>query len=707
MEQGSYFIGIDTGGTFTDVVVLSDSGKIFMAKASTTPKDFSIGVIEGLKAVAEVMGVSPRQLLSQCKIVKHGTTITTNALINRVGSKVGLLTTKGFEDTTLIMRAGGRVAGLSEEEIKHQATAVKPVPLVPRKLIKGVTERVDFAGKVVIPINLDHAREAIRSLIEDERVEALAVNFMFGFVNPTHENAVKRLILEMYPQAGLPVVLASELIPVVREYARSNTVIINAYLDAPMRAYLEKLKTKLKENGYTGRLMIMQANGGIAQEEVVSAISTLESGPCGGMMASKYMADMLGHSMVITSDMGGTSFDVGLLTEGFWHYQKAPIVERFHITWPMIDVESVGAGGGTIARVDPVTRELILGPQSAGAEPGPVCYDRGGTEPTVTDANLVLGFLDPDYFLGGKVKLDKPEAVRAIKEKIAEPLGMDVVQAAAGIHDIINGRMADLIRKKVIQTGLMPEEHVVYSFGGASSIHAVGYASDLGIKNIYVFPTSAVFSAFGVAISDIVHTQLASYHSKMPVDPENLNETLVGIEKKLVGILEMEGLSTENIEFRRTFHMRYIRQVQELELRVATKKYNSRDIQDIMKDFEKRYEDTYGSGSAYPAAGIELISLNVDAVVKAIKPVMGSREKMAKDPANALKGFREVFFPGGTDKFLNTKIYDFGRLEPGNVVKDVSIIESETTTIVLPPGTQAEVDSYKNLKITLLERNKK
>lgn len=701
----SYFIGIDTGGTFTDVVVLTESGEIFIAKASTTPTDFSAGVIDGLKAAAEGMNVSLHKLLSHCKIIKHGTTITTNALISRVGSKVGLLTTKGFEDTTLIMRAGGRVAGLSEEEIKHQATAVKPVPLVPRRLIKGITERVDFAGKVVISINMDEARKAIRTLIEDEKVDALAVNFLFGFVNPIHENAVKRLILEMYPRLDLLVVLASELIPVAREYARSNTVIINAYLDAPMRTYFEKLKAKLKENGYTGRLMIMQANGGIAQEEVVSAISTLESGPCGGMIASKYFADILGHSMVITSDMGGTSFDVGLLTDGFWHYQKAPIVERFHITWPMIDVESIGAGGGTIARVDGVTKELILGPQSAGADPGPVCYNRGGMEPTVTDANLVLGFLDPEYFLGGKIKLNKPEAVRAIKEKIAEPLGMDVVKAAAGIHDIINGRMADLIRKKVIQTGMMPEEHVVYSFGGASSIHAVGYASDLGIRKIYVFPTSAVFSAFGIAISDIVHTQVASYHSKMPVDPEGLNETLAEMEKKLIGILEMEGVPTDNVEFRRTFHMRFIRQVHELEVRVSTKKYKSRDIQDIMNYFEKRYEDTYGSGSAYPEAGIELISLNVDAVLKTMKPVIGSQKKMGRNPTKALKGSREVFFPGGIGKFMDTKIYDFGRLKSGNVLNGPSIVESETTTIVVPPGSRAEVDSYKNLAITVLERN--
>lgn len=701
MGQDTFVIGIDTGGTFTDVVGMAENGEIYIAKAPTTPKDFALGVMNAIVALAEVMGLSLSQLLSRCTMVKHGTTITTNALINRVGSKVGLITTKGFEDTTLIMKAFGRVAGLSEEEIKHQATAVKPKPLVPRRLIKGVTERVDFSGKVIIPINLEEARQAIRSLVEDEKVEALALNFIFGFVNPVHENKIKQLMQEMYPRGGPPLTMASELIPVVREYARSNAVIMNAFLEGPMRGYIDRLTAKLKNAGYQGRLMIMQANGGIAQEAVVTAISTLESGPAGGMIASKYMSDVLGHPLVITTDMGGTSFDVGLVTEGVWHYQRAPIVERFHITWPMIDVESIGAGGGTIARVETSTRRLLVGPQSAGAEPGPVCYDLGGTEPTVTDANLVLGFLDPDYFLGGKIKLNYSKALEAMTHKIAEPLGMDAVRAAAGIHDIVNARMADLIRKKVIQTGALPEEHVLYAFGGASSIHAVGYAADLGIKKVYAFPTSAVFSAFGVAGADIVHTYMASYRYRMPAAPEKLNSVLLGIEDKLFKVFEQEGFRKEDIEYRRVFYMRYLGQVNELEIRVPTKKYNATDMQNTMKEFQKRYEDVYGPGSAYPDAGIELISFSIDGVARTAKPTIAAGKTKGTDASKALKGARKAYFPGAINKFLDTRVYEFSRLEPGNVVQGPCIVESTTTTIVIPPKTEARMDSYRNVEINL------
>ncbi|MFC1938128.1 hydantoinase/oxoprolinase family protein [Chloroflexota bacterium] len=701
MNQDNYILGIDTGGTFTDVVVMSQSGETWIDKAPTTPRDFSSGVMEAIGTLSRAMGLSVEELLSQCKAVKHGTTVATNALINRDGSKVGLITTKGFEDNTLIMRAIGRVAGLSEEEIKHQSTAVKPIPLVPRGLIKGVTERVDAAGNVVIPMNLEEAKEAIRSLVEDEKVEAIALNFLFGFVNPVHEKKIGELVHEMYPNHNILMSMASELVPVVREYARSNTVIINAFLDAVVRRYIGGLRTKLHAAGYRHPLMIMQASGGIAPEQAVSTISMLQSGPAGGIIGSKYMADVLGHDMVITTDMGGTSFDVGLITHGFWHYSRAPIVERFHVTWPMIDVESVGAGGGTIARVEPVTKALVVGPRSAGADPGPVCYGLGNTEPTVTDADVVLGYLDPDYFLDGRMKLDKSKAEQAIREKIAEPLSMDVVQAAAGIFDIVNAHMADLIRKKVVRTGFAPEEHIIYAFGGAGPAHAAAYASELGVKKLYVFPSSAVFSAFGIAAADIVHTYMTSYRYAMPVDPQKLNKSLSDIEERLYDTLRREGFRRKDIEFRRTLYMRYTRQVNELEVKVPTKRYNQEDIYKIAEEFQKRYEEIYGEGSAYPGAGTEVISFSVDAVANTPKPVISAHKEVGLDPSKAIKGTRKVYFTGGVNAFLDTKIYEYAMLEPGNILDGPSIIETPVTTIVVPPLRCGRVDSYCNIEINL------
>lgn len=701
MAQGKYMIGIDTGGTFTDITVLTEAGDMVVDKSPTTPKDFSMGVMDAVAMVAKNMGLSSTDLLSRAVMVKHGSTVATNALINRAVSKVGLITTKGFEDTTLIMRAIGRVAGLSEDEIKHQAAVTKPIPLVPKRFIKGVTERVDFRGEIVIPINLDEAREAIRSLVEDYQVEALAVNFLFGFVNPVHENKIEELVKEMYSKRKILVVLSSRLVPVVREYARSNTTIISASLDATVRTYIDNLKAKLKTGGYKSPLLIMQANGGIAHEEEIAAVGLLESGPCGGMIATKYIADLLGHRMVISTDMGGTSFDVSLLTDGYWHYAREPVVERFHITWPMIDIESIGAGGGTIARFDNATGRLMVGPKSAGAHPGPACYGLGNMEPTVTDADLVLGLIDPDYFLGGRMKLDKSMAEQAIREKIAIPLGLNVIQAAAGIYDIINGHMADLIRKKVIQTGSVPEEHVIYAFGGASPVHAASYSSDLGIKRLYIFPTSAVFSSFGIAIADLIHTRMVSKRFIMPVDPEVLNNTIGEIEKQLYSILSREGFSRNDVEFRLTFYMRYRRQLNELDVKVPSKKFEKQDIKSIMDEFEKKYEEVYGAGSAYPAAGIEIISFSVDAVGLVKKPMARRYEDVGHDVSRALKGTREVYFASGVNQFLKTKIYDFRKLGPGNTIEGPSIIETPLTNVVIPPRSTCQMDVYRNLAISL------
>jgi len=695
-----YIIGTDTGGTFTDATVLREDGEIFIDKSSTTPHDFSIGVMDAIAVVAKDMGLTMEELLKDA-VHKHGATVATNALITRTGSKVGMITTRGFEDTTLIMRAIGRVAGLTTDAMKHQSTAVKPEPVVPKELIKGVTERIDFSGNVIIPINEEEVREALRSLVEDHEVEAIAVNFLWGFVNPVHEAKIRELIHEMYGDKDLFLSIASELVPVVREYARSNTVILNAFLGKTIRNYTQNLGIKLTELGYKEPLLMMQANGGIGLPEEVSPIGTLGSGPCGGMMASKYMADLMGHKDVITTDMGGTSFDVGLLIDGYWRYAHDPIVERFHITWPMIEIESIGAGGGTLSRVDPVTNRLLVGPKSAGAAPGPVCYDTGGVEPAITDANVILGFLDTDFFLGGRMKLNKAKSEQVMKEKIADPLGMSVIDAAAGIYDIINGNMSDLIRKQVVRTGNIPEEFVIYAFGGAGPVHAAAYGSELGIKNVYIFPTSAVFSAFGISAADVIHTHTTSYRYNMPVDPNILNNRMKEIEEVLFEIMGREGIAREKVQFRRSFYMRYRRQLNELEIHVPFKDYKEQDILDIMDSFEKRYEEVYGEGSAYRQAGIEVISISVDAMGVTSKPKLKTYPAGGEDPATAFKNHREVFFPGKFHQFMDTRIYDYMKLNPGNVIEGPAIIETPITTIVVPPEKSGKMDKYRNIEITL------
>jgi N-methylhydantoinase A len=452
----SYIIGVDTGGTFTDVVVLADTGEVWTAKASTTPDDFSRGVMDAVGEAAQVMGVDSSDLLGRTTLFKHGSTVATNALITRSGVKVGLITTRGFEDTTEIMRAIGRVDGLSDDEIKHVTWITKPEPFVPRERVFGVRERMDYQGNEIVPLNWDDVMEAIRRLIEDDKVEAIAVSLMHAWANPQHENEIRALTAEADPHRKVYWSFGSSLSQVAGEYARANTAILNSYLGPTVERYLKGLEAKLSSGGLKGPLLIMQGNGGVAHREHVSAIANLQSGPAGGMIASAYIAGLLGHKNVITTDMGGTSFDVGLITEGYWRYAQEPIVERFRMLQPIIDIESIGAGGGTIAQVEPETGRLLVGPRSAGASPGPVCYDAGGEQVTVTDADLALGIIDPNYFLGGRKSLNKDKALKVIEEKIARPLKLKVHEAAAGVHEIVNAKMSDLIRRQVVRTGYLP-----------------------------------------------------------------------------------------------------------------------------------------------------------------------------------------------------------------------------------------------------------
>lgn len=697
----SYIIGIDTGGTFTDVTIISEKGDIWFDKANTTPHDFAVGVMDALNMAAQQLGIPIQELLKKTSFIKHGTTVATNALITRHGSKVGLITTRGFEDTTLIMRAIGRVAGLSNEEIRYQARVTKPVPLVPTERIKGVTERIDRQGNIIVPINIKEAKEVIRSLVEEHQVDSIAINFLWSFVNPVHEEKVKVLIREMYPDSNISLSFAHEVCPVIREYQRSNTVIINSFLDKTVNRYIDGLETRLKANGFMGPLLIMQANGGVVHRENMFAIGTVNSGPCGGMIASKYIAELLGDQDVITSDMGGTSFDVGLLVDGRWRQQQEPCLERFHISWPMIDVQSIGAGGGTIAWIDNITGELKLGPQSAGAVPGPACYDEQGIEPTITDANLVLGLLNADYFLGGRKRLVLHRAKQALQEKIAGPLGIDIMETAAGIHQMINSHMADLVRQQIVTTGKAPEDFVLYTFGGAGSLHAAGYAAELGIKRVRIFPTSAVFSAFGAAVADIMHTLTLSYACFMPVESHELNMKLMDTEQQLYDVMSKDGIPRDQVLVQRTFYMRYRKQLNEIDVLVPFKRYNAQDITNIMTLFEKRYEDVYGEGTAYSEVGIELVSIRVDAMAPLAKPVLKETqrgEKIVSD--NAIKGKRLVRFPEQKD-LMQVNIYDYSYLVYGNILNGPAIVEAPTTTIAIPHNVVCTVNRFLDLELDL------
>ena len=556
---------------------------------------------------------------------------------------------------------------------------------------------MDYQGNEIVPLNRADVMEAIRRLIEEDKVEAIAVSLMHAWANPKHEEEIRALTAEADPHRKVYWSFGSSLSQVAGEYARANTAILNSYLGPTVERYLKGLETKLQSGGLKGPLLIMQGNGGVAHREHVSAIANLQSGPAGGMIASAYVAGLLKHQNVITTDMGGTSFDVGLITEGYWRYAQEPIVERFRMLQPIIDIESIGAGGGTIALVESETGRLLVGPRSAGASPGPVCYDAGGEQVTVTDADLALGIIDPNYFLGGRKNLNKEKSLKAIEEKIARPLKLKVHEAAAGIYDIVNAKMSDLIRRQVVRTGYLPEEFVIYAFGGAGPVHAAGFATELGIKQIYIFATSPVFSAFGAAAADVIRTRVMSCQYILPADPAVVNQRLDAIESEMKTAMTGEGFKPNQVEFRRFFTIRYRRQTAGVEMPVSWDRFNAKRMTEMQSAFEKKYEELYGVGAGYTKAGIEISEIRVDAVGKVAKPRLSASRKRKSDLKAARKGKRQVFFTRPDRKFIDTPVYDYERLGSGAVVKGPAVIELPFTTTLVPPDHKVTVDPFMNL----------
>ena len=696
-SQDGLIVGIDTGGTFTDIVVLHPDGQVTINKSPTTPRNFAQGVIDAVAVASETLGVGAAEFLSQVSMFKHGTTVATNALINRRGAKVGLITTRGFEDTIFIMRAIGRVDGLDDMEIKHVTNVTKPRPLVDRTNIQGVFERIDYKGEIVCPLDEAGVREALRQLVEDDKVEAIAVSFLFSWMNPAHEERVREIIRESYPDRDIPITLSHVLAPQMGEYARTNTSVVNAFLWNTIDHYVSGLNKQLAARGLPDDIMVMQANGGIVRPEQMTGVGTLQSGPAGGMIATAFVAKVLGHPNVITGDMGGTSFDVGLLTDYRLSHAREPIAERFRLLQPMINVESIGAGGGTIARIDPVTGRLLVGPDSAGADPGPIVYGMGGTQVTVTDANVALGYIDPDYFLGGRRKLDKRAAEAAIEKQIALPLKLSTVEAAAGVYDIINSKMSDLIRKQVVRAGHIPEEYVIYAFGGAGPLHAAAYGAELGVNKVYIFPMSPVFSAFGVAASDVVHTSMRTRHLTAPVNMEALSREMAAMEEQLSAVMAEEGFRKEHVVFRRTLYMRYTRQVNEVAIEIPNGWLGEAERPVIERLFNARYEDMYGSGAGHAEAGVEVISIAIDAVGSTVKPNLRRVPLVGADSSAARKGTRRAWFTGRNPGWRDAVVYEYTRLQAGAELRGPAIIETPFTTVLVPENHQACVDEYLNI----------
>lgn len=690
----AYFIGVDTGGTFTDVVAIDEKSVITTAKALSTPPRFEDGIMNALQALAEEIGITREKLLRETARLSLGTTVATNTLITGTGAKAGLLITVGFEDTLHIGRGISKWIGLPESQIKDYSMASKPEPYIPKELIRGITERIDWKGSIVCPLNREEVKQAVKALV-DKGVEAIAVCFLWSFKNPAHENEVGKIISELYPD--LFISLSSEITPILGDYERCNTVVLNAYVGPTTKEFITKVDEDLKTKGLSYPMLVMQCSGGTTFGSSVTPAATFESGPAGGVIGSRFIGEQLGLKNIITTDVGGTSFDVSVIADGAVMFAREPVVERQAIALPLIDVASIGAGGGSIAWADPSTGLIHVGPKSATARPGPACYGFGGTEPTVTDACLVLGYLDPDYFLGGKMKLYPDKALDAIK-KVADQAKLDVTRVAAGTYDIVCSHMADLIRITTVQRGYDPRDFVLFAFGGAGPAHAAVYGAELGVKEVIIPSAASTYSALGIATSDILHTNVLYDSSLIPMGPDRFNKNFQTLEERVKEDLNRDGVKEKDRTLRYFLEMKYGSQIHVLRVLIPTKRYRAEDMDFIANEFDKVYESVYGKGSGYSPAGRFVTTFIVEGFGKVLKPPLLAHKLKGRDASAALMGKRDAFFKKHND-YVPTNIYNYDKLQAGNIVEGPAIIEATKTTIVVPPDQKARMDEYLNIRI--------
>ncbi|MBM3482561.1 MAG: hydantoinase/oxoprolinase family protein [Alphaproteobacteria bacterium] len=701
-ERARYIVASDVGGTCTDTVVFAAGEPIHLGKALSTPPHFADGVLDSLDVAARAMGLACTALLVETALFVHGSTVVDNAILTRSGARTGLLTTEGFEDTLLITRgAYGRWSGLSEDRIKHPVKTDRATPLVDPAAIKGVAERVDYKGAVLRELEETSAEEAIRFLIEERGVEALAVSLLWSFYNPVHERKLRALIERVAP--GVYVTLSSEVAPVPGEYERSSTTVINAYAGAISRDYLQSLESKLGAAGYRGPVMVMQGYGGLlpAREAANLAVGMIESGPAAGVIGARYLGRLMRDADIIACDMGGTTFKVGVIQGGAFGYAREPLVDRYHYAAPKIEVVSIGAGGGSIVALDPETKVPRVGPQSAGASPGPVCYGRGGTEPTLTDVMTLIGYMDADHFLDGSIKLDLSAARRVFDEKIARPLGRSVEAAAFGIYRIAAAQITDLIHEITVERGLDPRDFVLHSFGGTCALLSATFGRELNVRKVIVPYTASVHCAFGLVSADIVHEYTHAAVLPVPSPPEAVNDLFAPMVERALGTLHREGFAGDRLSLDWSIDLRYSRQVHEVTTTVrAETPLDASGLVRLVDDFEALYERKYGAGSAYREAGIEMTLFRLTARGLMARPTIEPASLNSPDSSGARIGRRAVYSEA-KDAMAPADIYDFTRLVPGNLVAGPAVIHTPITTIVVPDAQTARMDALRNIVIEL------
>ena len=701
----SFTIDIDIGGTFTDCVLVGPGG-IMRSKTPTTAYDLSVGFRRGIEDLARQVDLSSEELIGQSNVIRYSTTSGLNTLLQRTGPKLGLITTAGHEHVLIIGRSRQWADGLPVQERRQLHRAVKPEPLINLDMTVGLRERIDMNGNVIVPIDREDVRRKVQHLV-DQGAQGFIVSLLWSFRNPAHEQLVREVIEEEYPDyylGAMPIILSSDVQPKRHEYTRSNVAVLSGYLHRDMSEQLSLLTEQLRDYGYRKPLYLLNNIGGVAKVPRTRAIDTFGAGPVAGLMASAHLARIYDLPRVLVTDMGGTSFDYGMVIDGQCQsYVDWPVIDRWATENTMLEVSSIGAGGGSVAWAnEALAGRLEVGPKSAGSNPGPACYDLGGVEPTVADADVVLGFLNPDNFLGGKMPLNREKAVQAL-EQLGQPMGASPEEAAAMVKEIIDAKMGNIIVKEISLRGHAAGDFVLFAYGGAGPTHCAGYNGLLKAPKIMTFPHASVFCALGGAIMDFRQRYEASRQVTM-FDPaksnpylddlDDFNQAVSALQSIAIQDVRGEGFEPEQAVFELEMDMSYARQHNVMRVRSPVVTLESpEDVQAVCEAYTRAYVNRYSSAALEPGSPIIIHNFYLFVTAPLEKPRLPTYPRDGEDPGAAHLGEREVYWPDAKGR-LATAIYDADKLAPGNLVRGPAIVEASDTTVIIPREMTYTLDEY-------------
>jgi acetone carboxylase beta subunit len=695
-------IGIDAGGTMTDTILVDRDGHFKIGKSATTPRNEAEGFLASAEDAADAWGISLTDLFSGVNVVLYSGTGMLNTLLSRTGRRLGLITTKGMEDMILMGRGLQAWADYSYADRLHAVTHHHPDPLVPRRRTHGVTERIDQFGDVISPLYEHDVAAAAKALIKD-RVDAISVMTLFSHVNPAHERRIAEICRAEIETAGaeIRVYTSHEVRPVIREQSRLNSVLIEAYATSRGRQQLKGIEDVSRKYGFRYGVQTLLSFGGLTSIHHPRLHETMISGPIGGILGGAYIGKLIGNDSLICSDMGGTSFDMGVITRGQTRIENEPLMDRFKLNVPTLHLDTIGAGAGMILKVDPLTRKVNLGPESAGSDPGPICFDRGGTEPTIADCDAILGRLNPDYFLGGKVKLAVDKARRALKEKCADVLGVGLEEAAEGMIEMLESDANNALRRVISGQGIHPSEFTLLSYGGSGPLHLAGCSKGIGFRDIITFQFAAAFSAFGCTTADYMRRHSVSTQHDISARADEATLTAFGtrvtsvwndLTKAAVDEMIADGHAREAIRTVPFLMMRYTGQLEDVEVVPPLSSLSSADdMRAVIEEFETVYANVNHRVSRYGEAGFSITELGLSATADKVKPVLAKRPLGRSDPAAAHKGVREAYIGG---RWHKADLYEMDLLQPGHEVIGPAIVEHPATTLVVHPEDRVFVDEW-------------